>query len=55
MAKEEAFQFTIESGKAERHYWMDIWRYRELFYILAKRDIDIYHFRKTEKTFADVI
>ena len=35
----EKFQFTIESGKTERHYWMDLWRYRELFYILAWRDI----------------
>ena len=30
---------VIEAGKAERHYWMDLWRYRELFYILAWRDI----------------
>ena len=37
----DAFQFTIESGKAERHYWMDLWRYRELFYILAWRDIAV--------------
>ena len=37
----EKFQFTIESGKAERHYWFDLWRYRELFYILAWRDIAV--------------
>ena len=30
---------VIEAGKAERHYWIDLWRYRELFYILAWRDI----------------
>jgi len=35
------FQFTIEAGKAERHYWQDLWRYRELFYILAWRDISV--------------
>ncbi len=29
----------IEAGRAERHYWRDLWRYRELFYFLAKRDI----------------
>ena len=29
----------IEAGKIERHYWIDLWRYRELFYILAWRDI----------------
>jgi lipopolysaccharide transport system permease protein len=41
MKKQEVFEFTIESGKAERHYWMDLWRYRELFYILAWRDIAV--------------
>lgn len=30
---------VIEAGKTELHYWMDIWRYRELFYFLAWRDI----------------
>jgi len=30
---------TIEAGKTERHYWRDLWRYRELFYFLAWRDI----------------
>jgi lipopolysaccharide transport system permease protein len=29
----------IEAGHTERHYWKDIWRYRELFYFLAWRDI----------------
>lgn len=29
----------IEAGRAERHYWKDLWRYRELFYFLAWRDI----------------
>ena len=37
----EEFQFTIESGKTERHYWADLLRYRELFYILAWRDIAV--------------
>ena len=41
MADKQDFEFTIESGKAERHYWMDLWRYRELFYILAWRDIAV--------------
>ncbi len=41
MTENQEFQFTIESGKAERHYWMDLWRYRELFYILAWRDIAV--------------
>ena len=30
---------TIEAGRAERHYWRDLWRYRELFFFLAWRDI----------------
>jgi len=29
----------IEAGRTERHYWSDLWRYRELFYFLAWRDI----------------
>jgi len=32
-------KITIEAGRSERHYWKDIWRYRELFYFLAWRDI----------------
>ena len=30
---------VIEAGRAERHYWKDLWRYHELFYFLAWRDI----------------
>jgi len=41
MSENTNYQLTIEAGKAERHYWMDIWRYRELFYILAWRDIAV--------------
>lgn len=41
MIKNKDFEFTIEAGRAERHYWMDLWRYRELFYILAWRDIAV--------------
>lgn len=29
----------IEAGRAERHYWRDLWNYRELFLFLAWRDI----------------
>jgi lipopolysaccharide transport system permease protein len=31
----------IEAGRAEKHYWADLWRYRELFYILSWRDITV--------------
>jgi lipopolysaccharide transport system permease protein len=29
----------LEPGRANRHYWRDLWLYRELFYFLAWRDI----------------
>src|SRR2546430_15608254 len=35
------YDLIIEPGRAERHYWRDLWRYRELFYILAWRDISV--------------
>ncbi len=38
---DDDFDQTLEPGRMEKHYWRDIWRYRELFYILAKRDISI--------------
>lgn len=31
----------IEPGMAERHYWHDLWRYRELFFVLAWRDVAV--------------
>ncbi len=30
---------VIEAGRTERHYWRDLWAYRELFLFLAWRDI----------------
>ncbi len=32
-------QLIIEAGHARRHYWKDLWRYRELFYFLTWRDL----------------
>src|SRR4051812_19074786 len=32
-------ELTIVAGGADRQYWRDLWRYRELFYFLAWRDI----------------
>ena len=32
-------ELIIESGRAEKNYWHDLWRYRELFYFLAWRDL----------------
>jgi lipopolysaccharide transport system permease protein len=31
----------LEPGRAEKNYWRDLWRYRELFLILAWRDISV--------------
>ena len=31
----------IEPGRTEKNYWTDLWRYRELFYILSWRDITV--------------
>lgn len=31
----------IEAGRSERQYWQDIWRYRELFWVLALRDLSV--------------
>jgi lipopolysaccharide transport system permease protein len=32
-------QLVIEAGRTERQYWRDLWRFRELFYFLAWRDL----------------
>ena len=32
---------VLEAGRAERHYWRDLWAYRELFAILAWRDVAV--------------
>ena len=32
---------VIEPGIADRNYWRDLWRYRELFYVLAWRDVAV--------------
>jgi lipopolysaccharide transport system permease protein len=32
-------EIIIEEGRAELQYWRDLWRYRELFYFLAWRDL----------------
>ena len=36
---QELPELLIEPGRAEKNYWRDLWRYRELFYFLAWRDI----------------
>ena len=34
-------ELIIEAGRTEKQYWKDLWRYRELFYTLAWRDISV--------------
>jgi lipopolysaccharide transport system permease protein len=35
--KADELELIIEPGRIEKNYWSDLWRYRELFYILAWR------------------
>lgn len=32
-------ELVLEAGRTERQYWQDLWRYQELLYFLAWRDI----------------
>jgi len=32
---------VIEPGRSAKHYWADLWSFRELFFILAWRDISV--------------
>jgi lipopolysaccharide transport system permease protein len=32
---------VLKAGSADRHYWLDLWHYRELFAILAWRDVAV--------------
>jgi lipopolysaccharide transport system permease protein len=44
-------EVVIEAGRAERHYWADIWRYRELMVSLATREI-LVRYKQTVVGFA---
>ena len=41
VAAAQAHVLVLEPGRAERHYWRDLWAYRELFAILAWRDVAV--------------
>jgi len=43
-------QLVIEAGRTEGQYWRDLWRYRELFYFMAWRDLLV----RYKQTFAGV-
>lgn len=34
-------ELILEAGRTEKNYWRDLWRYRELFLILAWRDVTV--------------
>jgi lipopolysaccharide transport system permease protein len=36
-----AYELIIEPGGTERGYWRDLWQYRELFQVLAWRDLSV--------------
>src|SRR5690349_13895469 len=40
-ADESHYKLVIEPGRTDRHYWWDLWCYRELFQVLAWRDISV--------------
>jgi lipopolysaccharide transport system permease protein len=46
VATTPAQEVILEPGRADRNYWGDLWRYRELFQVLAWRDIAI-RYRQT--------
>ena len=37
----EAAGIVIEPGRSAANYWRDLWRYRELFFVLAWRDVAV--------------
>ena len=39
VATSDMHKTIIEPGRTEKNYWRDLWRYRELFFFLAWRDI----------------
>ncbi len=39
--KDSKWDLIISKGHTEKNYWRDLWKYRELFYILSWRDIKV--------------
>jgi lipopolysaccharide transport system permease protein len=38
---DEQWDLVMAPGRAAKNYWIDLWKYRELFYILSWRDIKV--------------
>jgi lipopolysaccharide transport system permease protein len=32
---------VLEPGKSDKHYWSDVFQYRDLFWVLARRDVSV--------------
>lgn len=41
MAGMSEYELILAAGRTEKNYWRDLWRYRELFQVLAWRDISV--------------
>jgi len=39
--KQSKQELIIEPGRTEKNYWQDLWQYRELFQVLAWRDVSV--------------
>ena len=39
--QEPKLHLILEAGRADQRYWSDLWRYRELYFILAWRDVKL--------------
>ena len=39
--QKNTYSLIIEPGRTEKNYWTDLYRYRELFYILSWRDLKV--------------
>jgi len=45
-SKKPNWDLIIEAGKSSKQYWLDLWQFRELFFILSWRDISV-QFKQT--------
>jgi lipopolysaccharide transport system permease protein len=41
LSKNESWDIIIKPGSASKQYWMDLWRFRELFFVLSLRDLTV--------------
>jgi len=46
VSRQDAPTLVLEAGRSDRQYWRDLWHYRELFFILAWRDVSV-RYRQT--------